>query len=304
VKKKSALIACLLALAMGALAADAKRVLPKRDMRTNPPGKFLSPGYYVPQILNGEIVSIDCGDGYKLSGDFIKRRKVRNALPGVLFLHEAGKTRRSWYPMTVQEAGRGFVSLAVDLRGCGENPGQNGANNKTLDQLPEADRAKMLEDVRNALSYLATNPATDGENIGIIGSGLGANLALAAAAEPWGKNVKVVIAISPSLNDRGYRADEAAKNMGRTMVCLAAAQGNTTEYQAASSIYGILSGPKDFYQAEGSGSGVGLYGTKRAVAGKGDNKDTVFFSQIQLWLFRGLTDKLPALPPARKTPKR
>ena len=294
-------LAILLALSTAGMAGTGKLSPPKRDMRTNPPGKFLAPGYYVPSVFDGETVSIACADGYQLAGDFIKKHSPkRGGSPGVLFLHEVGKNRRSWYPLTMQIGGRECIILAVDLRGCGENPSLNKSSDKTLAQMPETDVRKMLDDVRNALSFLSLNPGTDPENIGIIGSGLGANLAIAAAAEPWGKGIKTVIAISPSLNDHGYQPLEAAGKTGNTFVCLAASRGDTTAFQAASALYAAVTGPKELFEGEGNASGVGLFGAKPAVYEKGGSQDRVLFAFIQQWTVQGLMQKNAGVPPRRK----
>jgi len=302
--KKNLAFAVLLALCATALAATDKLVPAKRDMRANPPGKFLAPGYYVPNAFNAETVTVACSDGYRLSGDAIRRRRLpMNQMPAILFLHEAGKDRRSWYPLTIQMAGRNYISLAVDLRGCGENPKLNDPNGKSLDKLPDSDVRKMLDDVRNALSFLSMSPGVDPDRIGVIGSGLGASLALAAAAEPWGKNIQVVIALSPRLDDHGYKAAEAAKNLGKTLVCLAASRGDATAFQESSAIYAAAAGPKEFFDAEGNATGVGLFGARSAVPAKGDETNPVFFALIPQWFYQGLIkDSLP-LPPARKPKK-
>ena len=300
--KKAIILAAIMAVSAFAAAETAKRVPPKRDMRSNPPGKFLSPGYYIPNVFLGETVTIDTSDGYKLAGDFIRRRNIkRESLPVILFLHEAGKTRRSWYPLTVQLAGRNYASLAVDLRGCGENPEINADKKMTFDKLPEAELRKMLDDVRNAVSYLSMRPGADGESIAIIGAGLGANLALAAAAEPWAKNVRIVIALSPTLDDHGYRTEEAVGKAAKSVkICLAASQGDATSYQASAALYRLVKGPKEFFEGEGSMSGTGLFGTKSAVPASAGETPPLLFALIPKWVYEGLIGKYPVLPPRRK----
>jgi dienelactone hydrolase len=296
------LVSALLAVSFFAAAETAKMAPPKRDMRSNPPGKFLSPGYYIPNVFIGETETIAASDGYKLAADYVRRKNIaRLNLPGILYLHEEGKTRRSWYPLTVQLAGRNYASLAVDLRGCGENPGINADNKASFDSLPEADIRKMLEDVRNAVSYLAMRPGVDGESIAIIGAGLGANLALAAAAEPWAKNVKVVVALSPTLDNHGYRTEEAVRKAGKSvMICLAASQGDATSYQASSALYRLAKGPKEFFEGEGSMSGTGLFGTKSAVPAAAGETAPLLFALIPKWVYEGLIGKYPAPAPQRR----
>lgn len=295
----------LASIACATMANTAVTPPPKRDMRANPPGKFIAPGYFVSNAFIAETVNIACEDGYTLAGDMIKRRRSgMEQASGILFLHEAGKDRKSWYPLTVQLAGRGFNVLAIDLRGCGENPKLN-KSGKTLDKLPEADVRKMLDDIRNSVSHLALSLGTNPESIAVIGAGLGANLAIAAANEPWAKNVRLVIALSPSLDDRGYKTEEAAKNIGKkTMVCLAASRGNSTPFQASTVIYGLLTGPKDFFEGDGEGYGVGLFGARSVAAPKDGETPPILFSHLPQWVYQGFKLQSSALPPARKPAKR
>jgi len=296
------ILAVSIIISTATIAGAEKLVPPRRDMRTNPPGKIIAPGYYVSNAFKHETVTIECSDGYKMAGDSLKRVRLPGQdVPAILFLHEAGKSRRSWYPLTTQIAGRNYIVLAIDLRGCGENPQLNGNLGKTLDKLPEAELQIMLEDIRNALSFLSMSSGVDPTNIGIIGSGLGANLAIAAAAEPWAANVKLVIALSPSLNDHGIKTEEAARKIEKTTVRLAASRGDATSYQASATLFSLLPGQKYFFEGEGAASGVGLFGTKSAAPAKVNEESPILFALLPQWLYDGLMKKSPALPAARKT---
>jgi len=288
---KSRILAGLMAVLLCSISHGERMAPPKRDFRTNPPGKFLAPGYYIPNVFDASVVSISCSDGYRLSADSIGRKRTRQLMPSIIFLHESGKDRHSWYPMTVQLAGRGYNILSVDLRGCGENPVMNKEPGKTLDKLAEGDLLKMVEDVHSILNHLELNTMADPESIAIIGSGLGANLAIIAAAEPWAGKVRTVIAISPSLIDHGFSTIEPAKKLGRKLACLAASRGDTSTHGAATELYRILAGPKEFFDAEGDASGVAMFGSRSAVQKDGNGEPIVFFSAIFPILERGLHSK-------------
>src|SRR5258706_631697 len=81
---------------------------------TRPTGPF-----HVPRGFQSEIVAIECTDGYHLAADFIRRQRQPRKMAGVIFLHEAGRDRHSWYPLTIQSARRGMAVLALDLLGNG-----------------------------------------------------------------------------------------------------------------------------------------------------------------------------------------
>ena len=293
------LLAGLIGLTVIATAATGGRAS-RANSRNSPPGSFLGPNYYIPRVLDGQVITVECSDGYKLSGDSIKKgRRLQRIMPGIIFLHQAGKEKRVWYPLTVQMAGRGYPVLSLDLRGFGENPKLNGDKNKTFDKLPPADRGKMVDDIRNAVAYLSMQAGVDPDTIGLIGAGLGANLALIAAAEPWAGNVKCVVAISPTLDESGFKTEEAARKTGKKLICLAASRGDAASYDAIIKLNSILAGPKELFEGEGSNTGMTMMGATRTGTGSG-TQPLVLFSCIPQWLYTGLHSGNPALPPARK----
>src|SRR6202163_2445909 len=64
----------------------------------------------------------------------------------------------------------GYVTLRFDMRGCGESEGEFG---RVI--CPE-----QVEDLGNALTFLASHPAVDPERIGVIGSSFGGAVAVYA----------------------------------------------------------------------------------------------------------------------------
>src|SRR5277367_6218327 len=76
----------------------------------------------------------------------------------------------------------GFVTLRFDMRGCGKSEGEFGRV-ICLDQV---------EDLGNALSFLAQHPAVDPDRIGAIGSSFGGAVAVYAG----GTNPRVAAVIS------------------------------------------------------------------------------------------------------------
>lgn len=243
-------------LAAWLLAAAAAAAPERLVCATRPTGP-----YHVPRGFQHDVVSIECSDGYHLAADFIRRQKQMRKLPGVIFLHEAGRDRHSWYPMTIQSAGRGMAVLAIDLRGHGENPGQMGNATTSASDLKDADWKQMLDDVRNALSFLAIKPELDGGHVAIVGSGLGANLALLAAAQSWAESVQCVIAISPETDDRGLAVLPAAPLLARgKRVFLAAAQDDPPSHQLCEALLKGLKSKKELFLAPEGGHGVRLFG--------------------------------------------
>lgn len=259
---RAALVPLLCACAATGLAGVAKCAAPGA---TGP--------YHIPRGFSADIVTVECDDGYKLAADWIRRGRMTRKMPGVIYLHQAGRDRHSWYPLTIQTAGRGMAVLALDLRGHGENPAAAGNPSTKAAGLGPDDYKKMVADVRNAVSYLAIRNEVDGGRIALVGSGLGANLALLTAGESWAEAVTCVIAVSPTLDDHGLAPLEAVKRIPKSRaVYLAAARDDAASWTACETLVPQIKTLKEFFQVETGGAGVALFG-------KG------LFQKIPAWLY-------------------
>src|SRR5271170_1631653 len=76
----------------------------------------------------------------------------------------------------------GYVTLRFDMRGCGKSEGEFG----------RVICLEQVEDLGNALTFLATHPAVDPDRIGVIGSSFGGAVAVYAG----GINPRVAAVIS------------------------------------------------------------------------------------------------------------
>jgi pimeloyl-ACP methyl ester carboxylesterase len=234
---------------------------------------------------------VECSDGYRLVGDYLKRSKPRGQMPGVIFLHEDGRDRHEWHSQSIFTAARQCACLALDLRGYGENPGTVGNPAKTASAYTDADYRLMLDDVRDAVAYLAVKSEIAGGRLALVGSGMGANVALLAAGQPWAEAVQVVIAVSPEIEWKGLSVrDAAAKIPSSTRVYLAAAKDDPASWSACETLMGVLRGPKEFWKTDTGGRGLQIF------QGHG-------FHQIPVWLASNLVqaDATPAR--ARPAPR-
>ena len=217
--------------------------------------------YHIPRGFSSDIVTVECDDGYKLAGDWLRRARMPRKMPGVIFLHEAGKDRHAWYPITLQSAGRGMAVLALDLRGSGENPTATGNPTTKMADLTPEDYARMLGDVRNAVAYLAIRNEIDGSHLALVGSGVGANLALMAAGESWAAAVTCAIALSPSLDDHGLKPLEAVKRIPKSCaVYLAAAKDDPEGWAALDAFAPLLKNHPEEFRVDAGGRGTALFG--------------------------------------------
>ncbi len=129
-----------------------------------------------------EKVSFKTIDGVQIVGNYYKS-PVEGNDKAVLLLHQFSKDKDMWgdFPEMLVQAG--FSVLAIDLRGHGESGGSR-------DDLVDA-----INDVLAAKEFLTVQNLT---NVSIVGSSIGANLALLSGA--WA--AKVVV-LSPGLAYKG-----------------------------------------------------------------------------------------------------
>jgi uncharacterized protein len=76
----------------------------------------------------------------------------------------------------------GYVTLRFDMRGCGKSEGEFG----------RVICLEQVEDLGNALDFLASHPAVDPDRIGVIGSSFGGAVAVYAA----GTNPRIAAVVS------------------------------------------------------------------------------------------------------------
>jgi pimeloyl-ACP methyl ester carboxylesterase len=151
-------------------------------------------------------VSLRTDDGLTLAATWYEPSS--RPAPAIIFVHMLQKSRRDWDQVAAQMAAEGIGGLALDLRGHGDSPGS-----------PQ-DYAGMVQDVRAARRFLSSRAEVTPSRIGIAGASIGASLAaLAAADDP---SIVSLALLSPSLDYRGLRLDQAIKKYGARPVLLVA----------------------------------------------------------------------------------
>jgi pimeloyl-ACP methyl ester carboxylesterase len=119
-------------------------------------------------------------------------------VPAVLLLHGYGEDRSVWKNFSRQLLDGGWAVMALDLRGHGESR----VKNKVPIQASADWRTNPHEfpqDLDPALDWLKSRPRIDGRKIVVIGSDVGANLALIASGRF--PEVRTAVAIAPKLNE-------------------------------------------------------------------------------------------------------
>ena len=108
-----------------------------------------------------------------------------NSAAAVILLHSYGKAQAEWGTVPILFQRNGIAVLTFDLRGHGESVRQltaKGVQIVDYQKFGPLDYKNMLIDINQAYDWLAGQPGIDKSRIAIIGSDLGANLALRYAA--------------------------------------------------------------------------------------------------------------------------
>lgn len=148
--------------------------------------------------------------------------------PGLILLHAAGETREAWAAFADLARTRGYLSIAIDLRGHGESKaaGPATANPSTF---TGADWLAILPDIAGAKQQLLQAGA-DPDRLAIVGASIGANLALVyAETDPA---IQALVLLSPGEKYRGIAAGPAMEKFRGRPVLIMAALGD--DYAASS----------------------------------------------------------------------
>jgi dienelactone hydrolase len=181
--------------------------------------------------------------------------------PAVILVHMLQRSRRDWDSFGHRLAGAGIGALAIDLRGHGdsrryavtESPGLEG----------NTGYATLLLDVRAARRYLASR--TDVLRVGIAGASLGANLAVLTAAADG--SVTSVAALSPSLDYRGLRIDQAIKKMAARPVLLIAGSDDAYAMRSARELQKVGGAAREVMILDNAGHGTAMLSRDGSLAG-------------------------------------
>ncbi len=154
----------------------------------------------------GRPVALASLDGTSLAGQLYEA--ASRPAPAVVLVHMLSRSKADWDSLAQDLERRGITALAIDLRGHGASGGSATA------------LGAMVQDVRAAVQWLAARPTVRPDAVGVAGASLGANLALVAAVEQ--PLVRVVAAVSPSLDYRGVRASaDVMRKLGDRGIWLA-----------------------------------------------------------------------------------
>ncbi len=149
---------------------------------------------FLQPIPTPERVQVSAADGLTLYADYYE--PLDSGATGVLLLHQLYTDRTSWTPLATELHAQGYAVLAPDLRGYGTTQGA-------------IDWTEAQRDTRIWLDWLRAQPEVSGGRAAIVGSSMGANLAVIGCSDE-GASCATAVAISPGLNYFGYTPLEPA----------------------------------------------------------------------------------------------
>ena len=135
--------------------------------------------------------------------------------PALLLIHGFGQSRDEWNALAPLLQRNGIAVLTLDLRGHGQSTRRLTARGPQLvdhHNFTTQDYQALLLDVNAAMDWLLEQPGIDPKRIGLIGAGIGANLALRYAMVK--EDLAALVLLSPGINYRGLRTDDAIKKVG------------------------------------------------------------------------------------------
>ena len=131
-------------------------------------------------------------DGLKIIGNLFKPDNFKggDVLPAVIVAGPMTGVKEQVAGLWAERLAKaGFLTLAFDHRNFGESEGT---------PRQHEDPAKKLEDLKNAIGFLASLPEVDPSKIGACGVSMGGGYVLQLAA--WDRRIKAVTIVASGLN--------------------------------------------------------------------------------------------------------
>lgn len=178
----------------------------------------------------GEPIELQTSDGILLRGVFKSPRPPQTTT--VLFVSDDQNSFfKAYRPLVARLSGKGYGIMALDTRGVGVSQTTvNGASFNIKDHITNfATYEKMIEDVKQMVTHLRKTKGVGPLRIVMVGSIVGANVAILAAAD-LPMDVRAVVALSPASNYRYLQPLGAAQNLGGRPLLAIASGGDNTSY--------------------------------------------------------------------------
>ncbi len=187
----------------------------------------------------------------RIAGTLWKPKEVSGTKPGgAVLLHMLNRSRKDWNEFAKKLSEKmGIFVLAVDLRG-------HGASTLNRD-FKEEDFKNMVHDAKAAVIFLRKQKNVDGDRITLIGASIGANVALIYAAGD--EKIKGVVLLSPGLDYKGVKTEEAMKKYNKRPALLVASADDDYSFKSASTLAKVAQGQRKLQEYKKSGHGTDMF---------------------------------------------
>ena len=199
----------------------------------------------IERIVSAEPFTHLAADELTIQGT-IHSAPTDRSLPGVLLLHMLNSNQQAWDQLVPQLTEAGYVVLTIDMRGHGTTGGNNDWT------LAESD----LIGVWQAFTNL---PSVDKTRTAVIGGSIGSNMALIT-----GKNIPEIsttILLSPGLDYRGVKTEDAAVSYGDRPLLIVASSEDSYSAQSSAEL-DIAASNSTLQLYDGAGHGTNMLGNE------------------------------------------
>lgn len=186
----------------------------------------------VANLAHAKSLSLTAADGTKLHAE-----SFGEGSNGVIFIHEDDGSGEDYDYHANRFAAAGFHVLTLDMRGHGQSSGT------------QDDYTNMVQDIDAAIGWLVNAGA---EKVALVGSKLGANLALTAAA--GNNSITNLVLLSPGFNIQGVTV--AGVNDYQGPLLLVSAEDDAYATRTCGILEERALGDDHWQMVEGSASGT------------------------------------------------
>lgn len=167
-------------------------------------------------------------DLVRLKASFEMPTGVPAPVPSILLLHGYGEDRSVWSDFRNELLKQGFAVMAIDLRGHGESRARN---QRQIDPQVEwrTSSHEFPLDLDPALDFLKSQARVDNGRVIVIGSDVGANLALIASGRF--PEVRTVVALNPRLSESLSMAGSAQDFQPRSALVITGDESEASRAQ-------------------------------------------------------------------------
>lgn len=186
------------------------------------------------RLLKAERAEIVVSDNFNLVGSFYPVKEQNP--PAVILLHMLGRNRGDWNVFARYLQKEGIAVLSLDLRGHGES---TNFFKIYWRGLSGDDFLRSIPDLDAVFDYLRDKKINT-KKIGILGVGMGANLAINYAVK--NNNVQTLVLVDPGLNYQGVMIEQALDHYGERSLYVICNAQNDHSLEAARTIQRVIKG--------------------------------------------------------------